>query len=247
MILMRPIPHVDASPRWKAGFTLIEVLVSISIFAVLATIVYSSLNAVLSRNDAIKDSVAAFEMAKNTLSRMSSDLRTTFVEQYPEYQVPGIGDPPDPYRFHGEEAFVGGKTASTLSFASTEHLRISSDIISGLGRINYYAERSDDRNEDLLVIRRSDLPFPYDIDPNQLHDSRVDPVLCENVESFVLTYVDEDGQTQQTWDSDSEQFRYATPRAVIIEISIQGENGTHAFETRVDIPVYRNRIENVRR
>jgi len=247
VIAMRQSPPQELSPRCMAGFTLIEILVSITIFAILATIVYSSLNAVLSRSEAIKESVAAFEMAKNTLSRMSRDLRATFVEQYPEYQVPGIVDPPDPYRFQGEEAFVGGKTASRLTFASTEHLRISSDIISGLGRIMYYAESNEDRNDDLLVIRRSDLPFPYDIDPNRLHDSRVDPVISEQVASFVLTYVDEDGQTHQEWDSDSDRFRYATPRAVIIEISIEGENGTHAFETRVDIPVYRNRIENVRR
>lgn len=229
------------------GFTLIEILVSISIFAVLATMVYGSLNAVLSKNDAIKGGVSTFEMARNTLSRMSLDMKGVFVEQYPEYQPPGITDPPDPYRIFGEASYTGGKETSRLHFASTGHLPISSDIASGLARITYYADRSPERNDDTLIIRRSDMPFPYDIDPNQDHDTKEDPILCERVESFTLTYVDEDGQTHQDWDSDSESYRFATPRAIIIEIAVAGESGTHEFSTRVDIPVYRKRLDNVRR
>lgn len=229
------------------GFTLLEILVSIAIFAVVATMIYSSLNAVLSKNEAIKDGGAVYEMAKMTLNRISMDLSAAFVAQYPEYQAPGITDPSDPYRFHGDEAFIGGSTASEVSFASNEHLGISSDIVSGLGRITYYAERSGDRDDDTLVLKRSDIPFPYDIDPGQPLKADDDPVVCEKVESFRLTYVDEEGQTHQTWDSDSERHRFATPRAVIVEIALAGKSGTHTFSTRVDIPVYRERLDDVRR
>ncbi len=247
------------SKRRAAGFTLIEILVSISIFAVLATMVYSSLNAVLSRNEAIKEAGNVHEMAKNALNRMTMDLTAMFVEQYPKYQVPGINDPPDPYRVLGEEDYVRGNLSSRLTFASTEHLGISSDIVSGLGRIVYYVEapgdrpgdrftdRPGDRDEQGLLLIRSDKPFPYDIDPDSPMDTVQDPVLCEGIESFSLTFVDENGQTHREWNSDSETYRFATPRAVIIHMKVASNNATHDFTTRVDIPVYRERLEDIRR
>lgn len=237
--------------RHMSGFTLFEILVSISIFAVLATMVYSSLNATLSKNEIIKGSNTGFEMAKNTMNRISMDLTTAFVTQYPEYQVPGIYDEPDAYRFHGEDSFHGITDSSWVSFASTEHLGISSDIISGLARITYYPERPDNRDDQLFVLKRSDVHFPYDIDPDEQpyrsQGSGNDPVLCENVAAFSITYVDENGETQKTWDSDSERHQFSSPRAVIVKLSIAAENGTHDFSTRVDIPVYRKGVENVRR
>jgi hypothetical protein len=55
------------------------------------------------------------------------------------------------------------------------------------------------------------------------------------------------GETHKTWDSDSERHQFSTPRAVIVNLSIATENGIHDFSTRVDIPVYRKGVENVRR
>ncbi len=237
--------------RCNRGFTLLEILISISIFAVLATMVYGSLNAVLSKNDAIRESTTVYEMAKNTLNRISMDLTATFVTQYPDFQVPGALDSPDPYRFYGDEDFQQTTGFSTLRFASTEHLGISSNVVSGLTRIIYYADRSDDPKKGPFVLRRSDNPFPYDLDPDEPPyrplDTLDDPVICEKVESFSLTFVDEAGDEHRTWDSDSEMTRFATPRAVIINMKIASETGTREFTTRVDIPVYRKRIENVRR
>lgn len=248
-----------ASGGRSAGFTLIEILVSISIFAVLATMVYSSLNAVLSRNEAIREAGNVHDMAKNALNRMTMDLRAMYVEQYPEYQVPGINDPPDPYRVVGKEDYVGGNPVSRLTFVSTEHLGISSDSASGLGRIVYYVEtpgdrpgerftgRPGDRDDRGLLLIRSDKPFPYDIDPDSPVNSAADPILCEGIETFSLTFVDENGQTRREWNSDSETHRFATPRAVIIHMKVASENGTHDFTSRVDIPVYRERLEDIRR
>lgn len=244
---MRQISGDVSNDTCHQGFTLLEILVAISIFAIVATMIYSSFNAVLSKNEAIKENTAVFEMANNTLHRMSMDLKGTFVEQYPEYQVPDINDPPDPYRFHVEEAHVGGRKAATLSFVSSEHLPISSIGISGLARIRYYAEPSDNARDDTFVIKRSDTAFPYDIDLTRRHETDRDPVICKNVESFVLTLVDMDGQLHPTWDSDSERHQFSSPRAVILEIVIATENGRHEFTTRVDIPVYREKLENVRR
>lgn len=237
--------------RWGKGFTLIEILFAITIFAVLAITVYGSLNAVLSKNSAIKEGSAVYEMAGTTLNRITMDLTATFAEQYPEYQVPGTNDPPDPYRFLGDEIFLKGSAFSQLRFASNEYLGISSESQSGLARILYYTGRSGDREEESIVLRRSETPFPYDIDEDpsffRSHGGSDDPVICKDVESFTLTYVDENGREHNEWDSDAERFAFATPRAVIVELAVSGENRTHEFSTRIDIPVYRKGLKDVRR
>ena len=245
--MINPISRNVITYKYIQGFTLLEILLAITIFAVLSTMVYGSLNAVLSRNEVIRDGIAVFEMAKNTLNRISMDLTGTFVEQYPEYEVPGINDPPDPYRFTAEEEFVGATDFSRLRFTSTAHLPISSDTVSGLGQIKYYVQRTDDRETDTYILRRSDIAFPYDIDQNRHHETDNDPVLCEKIESFTLTYVDENGEIHRTWDSDSESYRFATPRAVIVELVVAENDRSYEFSTRIDIPVYRKRLEDVRR
>ncbi len=229
----------------NAGFTLLELLIAISIFAVLATIVYSSLNAVLSKNNAIKGGVAVFEMAKNCLSRMSQDLTSIYVTQYPEYETPNMENPPDPYRIVGEQEFSGAANFPKLRFASTAHLPISTDATAGLAEIRYYVEKTED-SDDGYVLKRGDTPFPYDIDVDGYLEDRNDPILCEGIESLDFTYYDAEGNTHETWDSDSPSQKYATPRAVMISLTVKTKNGSHSFSTRVDIPVFREGLENVR-
>jgi prepilin-type N-terminal cleavage/methylation domain-containing protein len=62
-----------------SGFTLFEILVSISIFAVLATMVYSSLMRSCQKMKRSRGATAGFEMAKNTMNRISMDLTTAFL------------------------------------------------------------------------------------------------------------------------------------------------------------------------
>jgi hypothetical protein len=49
-------------------------------------------------------------------------------------------------------------------------------------------------------------------------------VVCEKVLQLHWAFVDEDGEIHDEWDSDDEQWGYATPKAVALTIEI-GEEG----------------------
>ncbi len=239
--------------RKSAGFTLLEILIAIVIFAVLATIVYSTFNAVISKTNAIKAETSIDDMAATCLTRICRDLRAVYVEQYPLYKPPDFGDPPDPYRFAAEMDYVGTEQFSRLQFASTEHLPVSTgkpengSASAELAQIRYHVDKSS-ASESGYVLKRGDTPFPYDISQNPAAkpDPETDPVLCTGIAAFKLTFFDADGNASESWDSDAQTVDYATPRAVRVELKIKNGKGTHSFSTRISLPTYREPLEDVK-
>lgn len=219
------------------GFTLLELLVAITMFGVVATIVYGTLNAVLSRTNAISRASDSFEMAKNCMERMTLDLTGLYVEPFPLYAIPGLNDPPDPYRILAKIELTGGNRFSTLRFASTEHLKISAFPNSKLAEIRYYVTSSGDPDQGYL-LRRADTAFPYDIDQTA-QKSDNDPIMCTNIVALEFTFYDSKEKTEEEWDSDSDFYKNATPIAVGIHLELKSENITRSFYTRVTLPVYR--------
>ncbi|MFO7929979.1 MAG: type II secretion system protein GspJ [Thermodesulfobacteriota bacterium] len=240
------------------GFTLLEILIAISIFGVIATIVYSTFNAVVSRTDVIKEEAAVSEMAATCLNRITMDLKAMYVEQYPLYKPADYDDEPDPYRFEAELDYTGSKQFPRLSFASGEHLPMSGDrrdlsadnktMRPGLARIRYHVDKgqnSDPDSDQGHSLKRGDRPFPYDDSGPEDNDPEKDPVLCRNITELEFTYLDSQGDWHETWDSESENIDYATPRAVKIALKISTGGREHRFSTSIDLPVYREPLERV--
>ena len=237
----------------STGFTLLEILIAIVIFAVLATIVYSTFNAVISKTNAIKAETSVDDMAATCLTRICRDLRAVYVEQYPLYKPPDSGDPQDPYRFAADMDYVGTERFSRLRFASNEHLPVSTgrpengSVSAELAQIRYHVDKSS-ASESGYVLKRGDTPFPYNISENPASDPdpEKDPVLCKGIAAFKLTCIDADGNASESWDSDSQALEYATPRAVRVELNIKTGKGTHSFSTRISLPTYREPLEDVK-
>lgn len=246
---MTPAHGRTGSVHQGGGFTLLEILIAIAIFAMLATIVYSSFNAAVSRTGAIKEGQAAYEMGANCLRRICADLTGLYVEPYPLYQPPDYDDPKDPYAFAGGIAYPGAESFSRLSFASTEHLPISGGPAEnglrpgGLARIRYHVEPGPNPDAG-FVLRRGDRPFPYE-EPPYGDDPENDPILCTHVSELEFTFYDAGGEAHESWNSDEQTVKYATPRAVGIYLKIKTEQGEYPFSTRIALPVYRDALERV--
>ena len=219
----------------RCGFTLIEIMAAIFIFALLLSTLYGSFRLLLNSDDALGNSSVQLEMAQSCLARMASDIEAIYVTLPPAYKQPEINGPPDPYRITGEASFLEGHSFSRFRFTSLEHFSFIGPKIEGVAEIVYYVAALKDGG---YVLRRADQLFPY----KEFEEKDTDPILCKNIIDFSVKYYDEDGKETESWDSESSDSDFATPRSVGITLRIGNEEKPMVFSTRIQIPVYREKI-----
>ena len=228
--------YTNFSANTETGFTLIEILIAISIFAIVITTIFGSHNLVFSNAKAVEEDMAVYEMAKSCLSRMADDLGSLHICLPPEYTPLDIDDDEDPFKVKGDTADAGGESFSRLMFASHAHVSLEKNMQEGIARIVYYVQKSNETNH---VLRRGDTLYPYD----PFEEKKSDPVLCESVKSLVFKYYDQQGSEYDRWDSDSADVGYSTPTAIKITLEIGHETKFLPFETMIKLPVFRDKIE----
>ena len=221
----------------KAGFTFLEILVTIFIFAIIATTIFGSYSTVFSSASEIKADMMTSEMAKSCLNRMTLDLRSMYLSLPPAYSRPQDDQEPDPHRMVGEVTASGGEPFARLRFASLAHLPLGSTKREGIAEIIYSVRSTRDGK---YTLRRSDNLLLY----GPAEEKETDPILCENLKALTFRYYGSEGEENDTWDSDSEDLGYATPRAIGIKLAIGNNEKSQEFETVVKLPQFRENIEN---
>ena len=218
----------------NGGFTLLEIMIAIFIFAVVITTIFTSYSTISSGNEVIDQNTASYEMATNCLNRMIMDLKSIYLTLPPGYSPPALGESPELYRIVGETANVRGTDFPKLRFTSLSHISFGEKKESGIAQIVYYVEAAKDGN---YVLKRADKLYPY----GEFEEKPGDPVLCRDVKSLTFKYYDNDGTDFEQWDSDSEDFGYSTPKAIDIRLELAEGSGSLAFETMVELPLFREK------
>lgn len=222
----------------SSGFTLIEVMLAIFIFGIVIATVFGSFRFVSTVTEAVDGYTDDFQMAANCLNRMISDIQAVHVARPPAYAKPGLNDDPNPYRIVGGVGGVGMADFPSLRFCSSAHLGFGERAEEGIAQIVYYVTQDD--VTDTYVLKRSDILPPY---PEAFQPDNGDPILCERIKSLAFVYYDEEGEKRETWESESRQRKYATPRAVQVTLEIGDEDDSLTFETMIEFPVYREEID----
>ena len=223
--------------RATAGFTLMEILVATAILAIVVTTILASFNAVFSTTEVLDDSAGIYELAKNCLKRMALDLESIHVTQRPIYKPPELDQSPDPYRFVASVQDTGGTGfAKNLRFTSRAHVGFEKNFREGIAEVIYYVKAG---NGGHLTLKRADNLYPYP----EFEEKGSDPALCKYVKSLSFKFYDKDGIEFDVWDSDSDEFGYATPKAIAIKLELANKTVSHTFETMVSLPISREKTE----
>jgi general secretion pathway protein J len=229
----------SAHPRTKrstGGFTLLEILLAIFIFSILVTTVFGSFAVLSDGADVLKLDTGLRQAARTSLERITQDLKQIHFALPPQYRKPEFNDDPNEYRLVGAQADVGNADFDQLRFTSLAHISFQGDPRLGIARIIYYpAELTPDH----WVLRRADHLYPYpDFEP-----SEQDPILCEDLLEFKLTFFDDEGADFDRWDTESDDHDYASPRAIAITLKTGTAERSVTLATKVDLPVYREPLE----
>lgn len=240
---MQPVmSSVDLNQKYRncqlngRGFTLMEILIAIAILAVVVTTILASFNSVFSTTEVLDDNSDLFEMAKNCMKRMTNDLESIHITQRPLYKPPELDQPPDPHRITATIADSGGTGIANFRFTSRAHVNLEKDRRDGIAEITYYVKASDDGQ---LLLKRSDKLYPY----TPFEEKGSDPVLCKYVKSLAFKFYDTEGSEYDRWDSDSDEFGYATPAAIAVQLELSKKSVSSTFETMVSLPIHREKAE----
>jgi general secretion pathway protein J len=224
-----------AARRPAGGFTLLEVLLAIFFFSIIITTLFGAYTAVFDQAAAVEDNLVFNEMARTCLKRMILDLQSVYVARPPLYKRPTFDSPPDPYRIVSAPSESGDDRFMSLRFTSLAHVALDRQFRNGVAEIVYFIQPRDD---DQFNLHRADRLFfeePFEPEPGA-------PILCEHVKNLTFRFIDQEGEEHDQWDSETDDFDYATPQAIIIQLEIGSPTTSFTFETRVNLSVYREKV-----
>jgi len=220
----------------NSGFTLIEILIAIFIFAVVLTTIYTSYTGTFRVVDETESQAEIYRMARIALERMLEDLESAYIPKNPET---GRSEESrrSPSQFVGEDTEIKGRPADTLRFTSRAHINLSGqEQDPGTVEIGYYVKENDEG--DGLVLYRSDRPvFEEAV---VVEEEAGGFMLCEGLVSVDFTYHDEKGEVRESWDSTSDALKDKLPKMVSIALEFVNDSAPEVplrFMTSVAFPI----------
>lgn len=232
-------PLIQTSSISRKGFTLLEILIAMFIFAVVLTTIFTAYTGTFRIIDETESQADIYAMARTVLIRMQEDLESI------HFKEAGASKPEggslEPATFLGENKEIKGRDADTLRFLSRAHLIFDEeDENPGVAEISYHV--SENEVEDSLALYRSDRP---ELEEPQ-EEGTGGLILCDGLFSVNITYHDADGEMHESWDSSEDESKHKLPVmvSILLEfVNIRNAEKPYKFMTRVALPMAREKHE----
>ena len=212
------------------GLTLLEVLVSIGILALISTLIYGAFDGMARSRAGLTKLDDRYQQGRSALARMSRELQSAFLS---------IHQPPQQSQQIRITAFVAKdqSTSDRVDFTSFSHRRLGRDLHeSDQNELGYFLSRDPDRSDKYDLVRREQKEI--DLEPTK---GGTINVICEDVIEFDLSYLDPvSGEWTETWDSTQAAGQFMRlPVQIKIRLVLRGGigNAPIKLETRVPIPM----------
>jgi len=175
---------MNRSAYRSSGFTLLEILMAISIFAIVVSLAYGSYRATFLIIDTTESQTEIYNKASIAMNRISNDLGSLYLGTSGFLQ--------------GKPQKIGNKEADTMRFTSTAHLVLNkNEQAAGYTTISYTIE--EDSETKALRLFRLDKAFrPIETDEP---DVKKGLLLCDGLEEVQIIYHLNQGEQQDNWDS----------------------------------------------
>lgn len=214
----------------QRGFTLIEVLLAISMFVVIVVALFSSYTGSLRIMKITEPQADLYRKARVTMNRIADDLESAYSSAKQEEDEQDDA----PARFLGVSEMIDTRDADTLQFISRAHVAFGDQRAEAVGKtvISYYLEEA----EDGLVLLRADTPY-YAEQPEERTGGLI---LCDGLRGVNFLYFDDKGDEHDEWDIADEMREGKFPSMVRVQIWMSGESEEApllTFATAVTIPV----------
>jgi len=213
------------------GFTLLEILLAFFIFSILFITIYSSYSGSFKTINMTESRMELYRKAAIAMTRISEDLQASYISILPQNS---FGEPAGYTQFLGENNDVNGRDAGSMSFFSRLDPLFGDEVGMATGQLVSY-EVIQGSEEDELVLLRSENPEFIDET-----EERPGLTLCDGLQSIKFTYFDDDGESHESWDSDSEELLGVLPRMVSVSLEFLNYENPDAplkFMTSIALPM----------
>ena len=213
----------------EKGFTLLEVLLAITVLGVVVAMLSLSLSGTLKVIDATENQEEMYHQAQTTLRRITEDLAAAVQTKE--------------RAFIGKKIEVDSQRTDSLAFASLSHLVLNPGKQKpGVAIIRYQLQANTEDARRLRLLRSDTLLLPgVDYSKPEAEDRAF--LLADNLRSIQFKYFDQQGQEFDTWegaaDATGQQGVPPLPAAVhcTMEIWIDPDKEmVQTFSTGVLIP-----------
>jgi len=229
---MRPPAQLMAQgmPRGGHGFTLLEVMIVLGIFATILVILFGTYSAAVERAERTRERAQVYHEARALLDLMAQDLRSAYVEPRPSTQAT-LTPPKVRYPFVGEDVEEDRLPADKLTFyALLPPLRPEAPDAE-VCRIAYTIEPKAERSQEKILFRRVNCS----LDPEATEREQVFP-LTDLARGLDLEFYDAQGGERLEWDSRNAQQGNRLPARVKIVVMLIDQRGfLRPFEMLTEI------------
>jgi len=204
-------------PPRRHGFTLLEVMVAMTVLTVVVSFVYQVLQNSVRGQEMVREGLRAPKIQNAILGQIFKDFRYLYWDGF-------TGDT----GFIGESSMVGGKDADHVDFvtsrpsrlAQLEEERADDPIPSPLTEVGYALRVSDENSDYLELYRRED----WFVDDNPVRGGKY-TLVYEKILKFDLLYFpipeeNVDGKGLKDWDT---RVKKKLPYAIVLEIEFVAE------------------------
>lgn len=214
------------------GFTLVEALVAIAVFGIVATIVFGGFSQTMRNRAFVEAQSDRSHVIRVAMERMVREISSAFVS---------IHVNPNPQLITMRTAFHGRREGhgARLDFTSFSHRRLYRDAHeSDQNEVGYFLTevRDEEGHRHTALVRREQNRI--DDDPER---GGTASVLVEEVNEFELTYLDPLSlEWRDTWDASSGQEQNRLPSQVRIRLVVpqaQNPRREEVYTTRAMVPI----------
>jgi general secretion pathway protein J len=173
------------------GMTLLEIMVSIAILAMVSLLIYGAFDSMSRGKKGEERRSERARQGRDAVQRMARDISSAFLSMH---------NPQNLALATRTTAFIGtsGAPFDRLDFAAFAHKRVEKEAKeSDQCEVGFFVVKDPDNSDKMDLVRREQTPL--DTDPKR---GGIVNVLAEDVELFDVRYLDPmTGQWKETWDT----------------------------------------------
>jgi prepilin-type N-terminal cleavage/methylation domain-containing protein len=229
--------------RQLRGFTLLEVLVSVAILAIIMAAIYSAYTTNVEAIQIARENGQVHQTARIVLDRITKDIQSSLSETW---SLSGTNR----LDFIGRDQESDGKRMDRIDFATLTWLGVSEQSpASDLCEVGYRVGEDPEEPEVLVLMRRQKilavLPEEDASPGERFAEGGGEQELARNVAEFRITYENTQGEELDRWSTEETDSASGLPLLVKVRLVLKDVlEREHVFATAIHPELAGSRKEN---